>query len=150
MNLTEGSHLLQSICTVARLHSRTKTPCRNARSFFECFPYVCPDPVLVKKYDFDNKSGAKDAFPYRSNAGLFADLISRHAVVRIQPLCVPVVDVVVLLGGAARPPRTEISIPEARRIRVSERLLTGGWRQEGGSYLLAAETESNSNSGALV
>ena len=62
LNLTEGSHLLQSICTVARLHSRTKTPCRNAPSFFECFPYVCPDPVSVKKMILIIKVAQKTRF----------------------------------------------------------------------------------------
>jgi hypothetical protein len=36
---------------IVRVHS-----CRNASflsRFFECFPYVCPEPVLVKRSQFD-------------------------------------------------------------------------------------------------
>jgi len=42
---------------------RKGTPCRNASSFFECFPYVCPEPVLAKDH-FQYKRAQKHAFPY--------------------------------------------------------------------------------------
>jgi hypothetical protein len=32
--------------------------------FFGCFPYVCPEPVLVKVLVLKDKNGAKIAFSY--------------------------------------------------------------------------------------
>ena len=37
---------------------------RKRHSFFECFPYVCPEPVLVK-WCIQCKNGAQMAFLYR-------------------------------------------------------------------------------------
>ena len=43
---------------------------------------------------------------YNTNTCLLADLVSRHTVhvVGIQPLFIPVIDVMVRMGGTVRPP----------------------------------------------
>jgi hypothetical protein len=41
------TQLLRSL-TRTRTYARTRTRRESARDEFECFPYVCPEPVLVK------------------------------------------------------------------------------------------------------
>eukprot|EP01046_Picozoa_sp_COSAG06_P057193 COSAG06_NODE_11069_length_1573_cov_1.207598_1_plen_150_part_10 len=46
------------------------TACRTSRLCFECFPYyVCPEPVLVKRWHFEFQNGSED--PHLRNRHLF-------------------------------------------------------------------------------
>ena len=49
---------------LVKVDARCRSLCTNAtRSFFECFPYVCPEPVLVKS-SFLYINGSKRTFCY--------------------------------------------------------------------------------------